>query len=164
MFRRSALVIAVAAVSLVGCGNYPPAEVAAQRQESYRTLAYVCVPGQEADPSYRDSIMDTVAKQSVTRLDFLDKVDVLTNVPVDLSQDPPKPNLTAASQYNVLALLVYSYHGNEVVLMTYMYDTTTGECVWTREEMRHDADISGRLERHAYWAPTYIKGGFYGRR
>lgn len=160
-----AVVLAVAAVA--GCaarggrGAEPKPDYAG-RLAQYRRLAIVCAPSGGADPAYAGVILDQVERMAPSRLDFLERVDVLRNAAVDTATVPPSVRLKDASAYDGVVVLVYSYDG-PVVMDMFLLDAGTREQVWQHRLSTQDKNVTERLRRHGWWTPTTIKQQFYGR-
>ena len=150
---------------LVGAGvcaaRVSPEQAAAAAQ--YQRLAIVCVPGTGADPKYATMLLKEVEKMVPSRLGFLQKVDCLYDVPVDISTTPPTVQLKNKGDYNGVLVLVYSTAGDSVVLDMTLVDTNTGARVWSHQFSTKDSNVQGRLMRHGYWVPTTVKQHFYGK-
>jgi hypothetical protein len=145
-----------------GCAAKGPKPNYSVQLAQYRRLAIVCAPGPGADPTYASSIMYEVEKMAPSRLDFLERVDILANVPVGTMASPPSVKLKNADAYDGIVALVYSYPA-AVLLDMYMIDARSGQEVWHYQLSTEDKDIPGRLARHGYWTPTTIKNQFYGK-
>jgi hypothetical protein len=150
---------------LVGAGvcaaRVSPEQAAAAAK--YQRLAIVCVPGTGADPKYAPMLLKETEKMVPSRLGFLQKVDCLYEVPVDLSTIPPTVQLKNKGDYDGVLVLVYSTVGNMVLLDMTLVDTNTGAKVWSHQFATKDSDVQGRLMRHGYWVPTTVKQHFYGK-
>jgi hypothetical protein len=165
--RRAAVAATVllATVVAAACAKKappPPVEVTG-RVAQYRRLAIVCAPGGTADASYAPMILQQVARTAPSRLDFLERVDLLADASVDATTVPPGVRLATDASYDAIVAIVYSYDG-PVVADLYMLDAHTGEQLGYYRISTDDRDIPGRLQRHGYWTPTKIKTQFYGRR
>jgi hypothetical protein len=98
-----------------------------------------------------------------SRLNFLQKVDCLSNVPVDVSTIPPTVQLKNKGDYNGIVTLVYSQSGDNVVLDITLVDAGTGAKVWSHQLSTRDSNVQARLMKHGYWVPTTLKQQFYGK-
>jgi len=159
---RRFVIVSCAAGILAGCAPKGPKPDYSVQLAQYKRLAIVCAPGAEADPVYASSIMQEVEKMAPSRLDFLERVDVLANVAVDTATSPPSVKLTNVDSYDGIVALVYSYPA-AVVLDMYMIDARNGQQVWHYQLSTQDKDVPVRLTRHGYWTPTTIKNQFYGK-
>jgi hypothetical protein len=150
---------------LVGAGvcgaKVSPEQAAAAAQ--YQRLAIVCVPGPGADPQYATMLLKETEKVAPSRLGFLQKVDCLYDVPVDISTIPPTVQLKNKGDYNGVLVLVYSTAGDSVVLDMTLVDTSTGARVWSHQFATKDSNVQSRLMRHGFWVPTALKQHFYGK-
>ena len=129
----------------------------------YQRLAIVCAPGAGADPQYAPMLLKETEKMVASRLNFLQKVDCLYDVPVDTSTTPPTVQLKNKGDYNGVLVLVYSTSDGNVVLALTMVDANTGAKVWSHQLSTKDSNVEGRLLRHGYWVPTALKQQFYGK-
>jgi hypothetical protein len=159
---RRALLAAAALAAAVGCAPDKPRPELVARGAQYQRLAVVCAPAPGADPGYVSVIMQQVERMAPSRLDFLQRVDVLTGAELDPSATPPAVSLPSDAPYDGIVALVYS-HAGPVVLDIYMLDVATRAQVWHHRLSTNDSDVADRLTRHGYWTPTTIKQHFYGR-
>jgi len=160
-----ALAALVASCAFVGCGGpNVPNSVCLQRQQQYQRLAIVCAPKPGADPQYADVILKSVQGNVMSRLGFLKKADVLSDVTVDTSSTPPKVRLNNAADYDAVLCLVYSYGAGHVYLDLRMLDAKTGQEIWYHQLDKLDPNIKTRLSTHGYWVPSTVKMKFYGAR
>ena len=144
------------------CGAKVTPEQAATAAQ-YQRLAIVCTPGTGGDPKYAPMLLKETEKMVASRLGFLQKVDCLYDVPVDMSTIPPTVQLKNKGDYNGVLVLVYSTFGDRVLLDMTLVDTNTGAKVWSHQLSTKDSNVQGRLMRHGYWVPTTIKQHFYGK-
>ncbi len=145
----------------VGAARVAPEQAAAAAQ--YQRLAIVCTPGPGADPQYARMVLQETEKMVPSRLGFLQKVDCVYDVPVDVSTIPPTVQLKNKGDYDGILVLVYSTAGDNVVLDMTLVDAKTGARVWSHQFSTRDSDVKGRLMRHGYWVPTTLKQHFYGK-
>jgi hypothetical protein len=145
----------------VGAAKVTPEQAGTAAQ--YQRLAIVCAPGPGADPQYARMLLQEAEKMVPSRLSFLQKVDCLYDVPVDVSAIPPTVQLKNKGDYNGILVLVYSTSGDNVVLDMTLVDTSTGAKVWSHQLSTKDSNVKGRLMRHGYWVPTTLKQQFYGK-
>lgn len=129
----------------------------------YQRLAIVCAPGPGADPQYATMLLKETEQMVPSRLSFLQKVDCLYDVPVDVATIPPTVKLKNKGDYNGVVVLVYSTSGENVVLDMTLVDANTGAIVWSHQLSTKDSNVKGRLMRHGYWVPTTLKQKFYGK-
>jgi hypothetical protein len=159
------LAVASALVVFLGCtaAQRPagPKPDFAGRSAQYRSLAIVCAPAPGAEPGHCPAIMAQVEKMAPSRLDFLERADVLPNAEVDTATDPATVRLKDAAAYDGIVALVYSVPG-PVVLDISVLDARTNQRVWREELSTKDPNVAARLERHGFWTPTTLKK-FYGR-
>lgn len=151
---------------LVGAGVVCAAKVSPEQAAAsapYQRLAIVCAPGTGADPKFAPMLLKETEKMVPSRLGFLQKVDCLYDVPVDISTIPPTVKLKNKGDYNGVLVLVYSTAGDSVVLDMTLVDTTTGAKVWSHQLSTKDSNVQSRLMRHGYWVPTTVKQHFYGK-
>jgi hypothetical protein len=146
----------------LGCQQANPQATAHVTQ--YQRIAFVCVPGPGADPSYAPLILREVEKMVPSRLGFLRKVDCVSNLPVDTSGPVPRLQLADKTEYDGVVVLVYSYPAGTVLLDMDMVDAKTGEKVWHHQLKTQDTDTRGRLLKHGYWTATTVKMYFYGNK
>ena len=164
MHLYSRLLVVLILVSVVfGCAS-TESQVITQRRADYRRIALVCAPAPGHDASYANMILQQAQSNVPTRLGaYLEAADCLYDVPVDTSVTPPKVSLgDRASRYDGVVCLVYSYGNNMVYLDMDMIDVKTGQSKWHHQFDTKDSDVKDRLRRHGSWAPTDIKGVFYG--
>jgi len=129
----------------------------------YRRIAIVCAPGQGADPTHAQVILDNVRGNIPSRLGFLAACDIIADAPVDTTVTPPKANLGAkAAGYDGVLCLVYEHAAGRVILHVYLVDVKTGAQAWYHKFDTKDADTVGRLRKHGYWVPTVIKQRCFG--
>ena len=95
------LLVAGALVALAGCTSTRkpagPKPDFAGRTAQYRRLAIVCAPAPGAEPGHCPAILGQVRNMAPSRLDFLERVDVLENAKVDAATDPATVRLKDAS-------------------------------------------------------------------
>ncbi len=129
----------------------------------YQRIAIVIAPGPGADAALAVPMMKEVERMVPTRLGFLQKVDCLPNVPVDITAVPPNAQIKNKGDYDGIVTLIYSAADGKVFMDMTLVDAKTGEKIWSHQLATKDSDIRGRLMKHAYWTPTTIKQHFYSK-
>ncbi len=152
-------VIIVSAIS--GCGPKISTSISMDRQQKYGRLAIVCAPKEGANPAYAPLILKQ-AQSRIFPLDFLQKVDCLSDVTVDTNSTPPVVQLDDFSNYDAVVALVYSHSSGHVCLDFYMTDTMTIQQIWHHKFDSPDPEIKTRLLSQGFFAPAVIRKDFYG--
>ena len=146
---------------IAGCSSKISPTISMERQQRYGQLAIVCAPKQGANPSYGPLILNQSDKM-ISYLQFLEKVDCLSDVFVDTASTPPVVDLNDISGYDAVVSLVYSYESGHVYFDFYMMDIATGEQIWYHQFDTKDPAIKEVLLTHGRSAPATIKKQFYG--
>ena len=155
------LAAVVTMCAMAGCGPKISPTVSMERQQSYGRLAIICAPKQGANPSYGPLILNQSEKM-ISHLEFLEKVDCLSDVWVDTTSTPPTADLNDVSGYDAVVSLVYSYESGHVYLDFHMMDMATGEQIWYHQFDTQDPAIKEVLLAHGRSAPATIRKQFYG--
>ena len=150
-------------ISIAGVGDNLPVEPtpASAVPAATTTTPTSDAPAPGTEPGHCPAILAQVKNMAPSRLDFLERVDVLENAKVDAATDPATVRLKDAAAYDGIVTLVYSVPG-PVVLDISVLDSRTNQRVWREELSTKDPNVAARLERHGFWTPTTLKK-FYGR-
>ncbi len=156
------LFIAVSVTCAIsGCGSEISPELSMARQRKYGRLGIICAPKLDANPAYASMILKQADSMSA-HLRFLEKVDCLSDVPVDTTSAPPIVDVNDVSDYDALVSLVYYYDEGHVYLDFYMTDILTNEQIWYHQFDSPDPAIKERLLADGLSVPAVIKKRFYG--
>ncbi len=139
----------------------PPGALPGTKAARYPRLAIVAAPGQGSDPQMSAVILDGAASVTAKYLSFLQRVDCIPNVPVDLTQYPPLVKLPAPDQYDAVAVLVHSQPGDKIYLDINVLDAKTGVKLWN-QQLHAKADRQAeRFKKLGILAPKRLMKYFY---
>jgi hypothetical protein len=155
------LSIVIMAYTISGCESKISTSKSMDRQQTYSRIAIVCVPGHEANPAYAPLILEQI-KSRIFPLDFLETIDCLSDVIVDVNSTPPILYMDNFEDYNAILTLVYSYNSGHVYLNCYMIDTINLKEIWNYKFDSKDPEIKKRLMSQGLYTPAIIREDFYG--
>ena len=139
----------------------PPSALPGTKVARYPRLAIVTAVGTGSSPEVGPIILNGVSSVTSKYLGFLQKVDCLPNVPVDLTTSPPLVKLPTLGQYDAVAVLVHSQTGGKIYVDINVFDARTGVSLWTQQLHGKEDNVSERFRKLGVLVPKRLMKYFY---